>query len=370
MSKRSGWAYDAAAPPHYLGKAQKFQMKYDPALDGMRAIAVLSVVVFHVTHSWLPGGWAGVDVFFALSGYLITSILLAELAETGKIDLKRFYFRRALRLVPAFVLVLAFVGLIALLQNKIAIGFEAIAYSGSYLMNWNRAFDWGPQYLLGHTWSLAIEEQFYLVWPLFLIFAPTRLRLPLTIMLIICVVSWRIHLTWLGAGYNRTYNGFDTHADALLIGCVLAFVWKPKSTFRTPPWLSALTVGGMLTFLITVWYQSDFAQTVGYSAVALLSIALTICAKGEGWLRSTLSVSWLVFIGRISYGIYLWHYPLLHVIRPAVPGPSWILAIILTFAIAVVSFRVVEVRFLRLKDRWKSLPRDRSETFDTAITRH
>ena len=143
---------------------QKFQMRYEPSLDGLRAFSILSVVIYHLSEDSLPGGWSGVDTFFVLSGYLITRLLAGELVMNGEIQFLQFYIRRALRLGPALVCLLAFVVLLVLIFRDLNL-LRAAALSLIYMMNWNRAFDWFPPTLLGHTWSLSMEEQFYLLWP-------------------------------------------------------------------------------------------------------------------------------------------------------------------------------------------------------------
>ncbi len=196
--------------------------RYEPSLDGMRAVAVTCVVAFHATH-WLPGGWAGVDVFFVLSGFLITSLLAQEIEASGSIDLGSFYLRRALRLVPALtVMLLASLAVAVLLPSRTLEDVRAIGLAGTYLMNWNRAFALFPQAWLGHTWSLAMEEQFYLLWPAILLLIRARRPVTLISALVVLVTVWRLVLVLSGAPAERTYNGFDTHADGLLIGSALA----------------------------------------------------------------------------------------------------------------------------------------------------
>ena len=156
-------------------------MKYEPAFDGLRAVAIILVFLDHAWEPTFPGAWAGVDIFFVLSGYLITTMLANELFATGKIDYRNFYIRRILRLWPAFAVFLFVVVLkISLSDGHKTGSFEAVAVSAVYLMNWSKAFTWYEQYKLGHTWSLAMEEQFYLLWPalLALIFARRATCMP------------------------------------------------------------------------------------------------------------------------------------------------------------------------------------------------
>ena len=165
------------------------------------------------------------DIFFVLSGYLITTLLANELSATGKIDYRNFYIRRILRLWPAFAVFLLVVVLkISMSEGPKAGSFEAVAVSAVYLMNWSRAFIWWEQYKLGHTWSLAMEEQFYLLWPVLLAFIFARRAICCILGLIIVMITWRCFLALNGADPERTYNGFDTHGDALLIGVCWRFL--------------------------------------------------------------------------------------------------------------------------------------------------
>jgi len=153
-------------------------MKYIPSLDGLRAIAVTSVVIYHANQAYCPGGWAGVDVFFVLSGFLISTILLDEFATSKVIDFRKFYIRRALRLLPAFACLIFVLLIFSLASRHHRVqDLENILMSAAYLMNWNRAFGWipGDGGFLGHTWSLSMEEQFYFIWPVTLLLL-TRVR--------------------------------------------------------------------------------------------------------------------------------------------------------------------------------------------------
>src|SRR5579863_5969454 len=175
-------------------------LPYTPALDGLRAIAVIAVVFYHAWGRRVPGGWMGVDIFFVLSGYLITTIMIGEIRANKTVNLKSFYIRRWLRLTPAFSALLLALLLESLISHNVIKNLESIAISAAYLMNWNRAFEWLPERSLGHTWSLAMEEQFYLIWPLFLLHIfKLRNAEKLLIFAIIVVVGWRIALVCDGA---------------------------------------------------------------------------------------------------------------------------------------------------------------------------
>lgn len=328
-------------------------MKYDPSLDGLRAIAVLAVVIYHLTlEKMVPGGWAGVDVFFVLSGFLITSILHKELTSTDRIDLKSFYIKRFLRLFPAFIVVVGFSSLAALFsRNYFTEAMEAALFALTYTMNWSRAFNWGGDWMLGHTWSLAMEEQFYVLWPLFMLFVRRKMQFGVTLGLIALITGWRCYLALNGAEVVRTYNGFDTHADALLIGCLLAFKPNIAPSGPTASVLACVALAGifLLTHLDSVW-----TQTLGLSAASVVSAVLIASARRDGWLRTVLQWRPFVFTGRISYGLYLWHYPIWFIIYGQFQDWPWAIPVvaILSYAAAVISFFVVERPFLRLKSRF------------------
>lgn len=335
-------------------------MKYEPALDGIRAIAVLAVVVFHVSLSALPGGWAGVDVFFVLSGFLITTILTSEQTTTGGIRLKRFYLRRVLRLAPALFCTCLAAVVIAHWRGGMAdhVIWQAV-YSLLYIMNWVRAFE-GGGYPLGHTWSLAIEEQFYLLWPLFLIAVPARGRLPATAVLAVASLAWRWYLTANGASGNRTYNGFDTHADTLLMGCILGLIYDARRPAAVPAWLGFLSIAGLLVLFRFGNGELAFLQWSGSAIAGALSVVALLAARSEGLFTRLLSWGPVVYTGRISYGLYLWHPVILFAAEPyeahrgdglLAIAVSKTLVIGASFAAAALSFRFVEQPFLRLKHR-------------------
>jgi peptidoglycan/LPS O-acetylase OafA/YrhL len=229
-----------ASTPDCSGAAsgqQRFQ--YVPALDGLRGLAVVVVMIYHAAPELLPGGFLGVELFFVLSGFLITSLLLKEHDRSG-IQLGRFYMRRALRLTPALIVMLASVVLlswVALSGDAFRNTVSDAAFSLTYIFNWVRASDPGRSSFLGHTWSLCIEEQFYLLWPL-LLPAITMIgrRDRLTERLLVAVaaiVLWRMVLSNF-ASPMRIYNGLDTRADGLLLGCALgAAIHDGRLRFET-----------------------------------------------------------------------------------------------------------------------------------------
>ncbi|MBA2935950.1 acyltransferase [Sphingomonas sp. CGMCC 1.13654] len=328
-------------------------MKYEPALDGLRAIAVLGVVIFHVSSTALPGGWAGVDLFFVLSGFLITRLLDDEAARTGHISIRHFYIRRLLRLTPAFWCLLAFVVVLAIVERRWQI-LESVFLAGTYLMNWARAFSIGWRDYLGHTWSLAMEEQFYLLWPL--AFRKIREGNPRRwlIAALIAVVAWRCLLATIGAEPSRTYNGFDTHSDGLLAGCLLALTPVPTR------WLAICARWAILPVLMVIpifaglnedWYAT---ATWGLVLTWLVSVWLIVASLHPGWLRRAMSLTPFVFVGRMSYGLYLWHYPLIMLLEPRYGMVGSIAGAVIGFGLAVLSYYTVEKAFRQLRVRFET----------------
>jgi peptidoglycan/LPS O-acetylase OafA/YrhL len=330
---------------------------YKPQLDGLRALAITLVVIYHINPSLLPGGWIGVDVFFVLSGYLITSILEHELCATSSIATGNFYVRRVLRLTPAFWLLLAFVIFVDVLFSHKVDGLRAVFLSAAYLMNWNRAFGWYPQTLLGHTWSLAMEEQFYLVWPLILCVFGRRSPLGFILGAACAVVAWRVYLVCSGADPERTYNGFDTHSDALLIGCALAFAksGSPLESFSLRfGWVPIFVI---LLSSVTLTHESPLTQSFGLTITALAAAWLLWATLHDDRIARLFSIKPAVYTGRISYGWYLWHYPIIslgaHLTEKLGHRALFAAAsATLAFAIAALSHKYVEAPFLRMKARF------------------
>ncbi|WP_433705784.1 acyltransferase family protein [Paraburkholderia sacchari] len=282
-------------------------------LDGLRALAVLSVFFGHTGLTPVKGGYIGVEVFFILSGFLITRLLAAEHSASGRIDFLAFYGRRARRLYPALFGLLAAVALYCASEPKLDARME-ITPALFYFMNWVRAFGGYDAVLTGHTWSLAIEEQFYLLWPLALLalFWMRRATLGVVILAVVALV-WRAHLMKGGATDARIYGGFDTHAAGLLLGALMAFMpavwlrraghlWVPGAAFLIAVLFSDAAIGLALSP-----YGFAFANLAASVVIA------RVVTVQESLLVSNLNAGWLAGLGRVSYGFYLWHYPVIHV---------------------------------------------------------
>ena len=334
-------------------------MKYNPALDGLRAIAVLMVMCFHAMTPRTSGGYLGGDVFFVLSGFLITSLLVAETNRTGTIQLKRFYKRRLARLTPALLLMLATYMVLApfawprlSLSNDARDSLIALFYFSDYAS----AF-WSIPDNLRHTWSLAVEEHFYLAWPavvLLLHRVPSqKKRIAILGGMYIAFTLWRIKCDLSGGhSYDHTYYRFDTRLSGLTIGALLAFVLNTYQE-KTPSLdFNFLAPVSFFILALCTWrfgIASTAAMTYGIIGVELASLVLifVVVNTQNGWVYWLLSNRPVAFIGRMSYGLYLWHYPIFHYMWGQF---SWYVTLLvgsgISLALAVISYYTVE-RFAR-----------------------
>ncbi len=366
--------------PWNLDKGRRSgEMGYLPGLDGIRALAVLGVMLYHADLPWMPGGFLGVDVFFVLSGFLITSLILEEFDRRGKIDFKAFYIRRARRLLPALLLMLAVVGVAAaFFYRDAAPAFRTDAIASLFYVNnwWYIAADQsyfefiGRPPLLKHLWSLSIEEQFYLIWPaitlIALKFGKRRAVLITALVGAIASTIWMAVLS-VSNGFpeladpSRAYFGTDSHIMGLLIGAALAVVWRPgRLPTKLVPGAKILLTGiGVASLLAVIWvfWQvgefSGFLYRGGFLLFALLVAVLVAMASHPGSpFGAMLGTQPWRYIGQRSYGLYLWHWPIFMVTRPdldiGLDGlPLLILRFGLTFGVAELSYRYVEMPIRR-----------------------
>ena len=312
-----------------------------PELDGLRGLAVLLVVVSHLSETSLrPLGMAGVVIFFTLSGYLITGLLMAE-ASAGRISFGHFYARRARRLLPAALTCIAVVSAVTLAFGAFAPGltFASLAYGANWLLVVQPGGGAGP---LGHMWSLSIEEQFYLLWPLALVLL-LRVRLralvgPVLALGVLGSLALRVHYA---GDWARVYYGFDTRVDALLIGCALAlFLRRPfGSALAWLPWLLLISASTVVMGARTLYIVAPFVVAVLTAAVIAGRPARVLTWRPLG------------LVGQRSYGLYLWHWPVLVALRAVLDGPGWVVLTLiglpLSWAITVASWRWIEEPWLR-----------------------
>ncbi len=344
-------------------------------LDGLRAIAVAAVMAFHTGAGWAVGGFLGVDVFFVLSGFLITVLLVKEWQRRGRVSLRRFYARRALRLLPAVALLCTFLLIVGPVGTGVAARnalWKGVAGTLFYFQNWQQAFHLIPiLQLTDHTWSLAIEEQFYLVWPALLLgsiyWARRSGRDPLAAALVFALALAAVSavlkiVMWSGvSSQSRIYYGTDTRADSLLIGAALAILYAGGRLERLRRPLPALAPLAVLIIVAAFGFAHDNSARIyqgGLTAFALVCAVLIggIALAPGSPVGRLLALPPLVWLGRISYGIYLWHWPVFRYLHEARLGLSWgptqLVRIAVTLAAATISFYVLERPLLLLRHRF------------------
>jgi peptidoglycan/LPS O-acetylase OafA/YrhL len=345
-------------------------------LDGLRALAVTAVFLFHADFYWVRGGYLGVDLFFVISGFLITSLIVREVENTGRLKLGTFYWRRAKRLLPASMLMTTIVVMIAAMLAPDALPRlrRDVVASLAYVTNWELLhskvsyFEMvGRPPLMQHLWSLAIEEQFYLVWaPLSLFVLPRFGRQRLAHVAILIAVASVMTMSWLAAsmGYpesgdpSRLYFGTDTHGFSLLMGA--AFGLRRRSSpapgrtglvARGLSWMLGLTaLGGMIFLFTRMGEGTPLLYPWGFLAAAATGVVLVAAATHPGItfgrLLDNTPMRWL---GSRSYGIYLWHWPVFMLTRPGIDLPTvndngaFIIRLFLTLGLADCSYRYVEM---------------------------
>jgi peptidoglycan/LPS O-acetylase OafA/YrhL/CubicO group peptidase (beta-lactamase class C family) len=352
-------------------------LPYLPALDGLRALAVAAVLAYHGGLA-LYGGFLGVETFFALSGFLITALLLAEWRRDQRIDLLAFWRRRALRLLPALLLLLAATTFGTALVAPDRLGQLAgdSAASLAYIMNWHLVWSERSYFdaslrppLLQHLWSLAVEEQFYLLWPLLVAGGLRALRRGGLLAATIVVAAASSALMSVsydpGADPSRVYYGTDTRASGLLLGAALAMVWLPGRL----PWaannragialdlVGAAGLGGLLLAYTYLFESHPLLYRGGFQLVALSTMAVILAATHPRARLLPAMLGWapLRWLGVRSYGIYLWHWPVFAITRPGIDlpltgTPAVLLQMGLAVALAALSYRFVEapLRGMRL----------------------
>jgi peptidoglycan/LPS O-acetylase OafA/YrhL len=356
--------------PRPAGSSQR----YMPGLDGLRALAVLAVIAYHIGLSWAPGGLLGVGVFFTLSGYLITDLLMSQQESTGSLRMLDFWRRRARRLLPALFVMLAVVaGWVALLQRgQLPAVRGATIAAATYVSNWwliaqNSSYfaRFGPPSPLGHLWSLAVEEQFYLIWPWLLLLGlwltrrwPGRERrlMLLTMALALAIASIAAMASLYHPGYDptRVYDGTDTRAFALLIGAALAFACPSSRMAETVSarrrlLLDVAGAAGLVAIALLIWRTGQYSPFLYRGGMVALSVATAAVvwsvASPASRVGALLGRQPLRWIGVRSYGIYLWHYPIIVLTTPPNATPTLArssLQVAASIAVAALSWRFIE----------------------------
>ena len=381
----------AAANSRGDAQGTKPRLRHFPGLNGIRALSVLAIIAFHSGLSWIPGGYYGVDAFFVLSGFLITALLLAEWGASGSIDLRRFWGRRARRLLPALFLLVAVIGIVMTSAPDVFSttgAFESAFWTVFYGSNWFLVHSGVSYFSLSnqplpwtHTWSLAIEEQFYLLWPLLFLGvlgfgtrrrtgrAKRRRRLHMLFFLACggALASAALMGYLAPHGYNaRAYYGTDTRAQALLVGAAISIgvtlwgkaVWRTRS-LRVASGLAIAGVIGSGVLWATTSETSTFAFRGGFLAASLAAgaVVLGCVVAPRSLVVRCLELPPLPQLGRISYGMYLWYWPILLVTSGRLhwgPYELFALRVVLTVSIAALSYEFVEkpVRSGALR-RWR-----------------
>jgi peptidoglycan/LPS O-acetylase OafA/YrhL len=348
-----------------------------PALDGLRGVAILAVVGINAEWPFFKGGFLGVDLFFVLSGFLITTLLLEEGERRGTISLKRFFARRALRLMPALVVLLLTAGAYSILwrpEAQRADALKLVVASLCYASNWLIAIA-GVHGTLEHTWSLAVEGQFYVAWgvALWLLHRSGAGFRRIAVCVVACLLAstlWRVWLWIATHDVYRVYMGLDTRADTLLAGCLTALAIRSPGLMESAggraKWTGWMAGACWATFAVCV-ANAGYRDATTYLfvlplAAAASSLLVFLSMAGQPrWMMFALEWPGLVWLGRISYSVYLWHVPLKNILslsRLEALGMNALAAQGIRFAAFIIagcaSYYLVERPFLRLKARYGS----------------
>ncbi|MES2968673.1 MAG: acyltransferase [Pseudomonadota bacterium] len=331
-------------------------LAHDPVLDGLRAVALLAVMLFHARAGFLPGGFLGVDVFFVLSGYLISGLILSELHATGHLLYRRFALRRLLRLGPALLGIVA-VYLVA--APSVWPDYPGHFRDGVLALLWVSDISvalFGAPDFLGHTWSLAVEVHFYLIWPPLLVWTARRVSGANLWQVLLAgwlfLILMRLAMVAAGQNWTQMYYRFDSRLTGFVLGAAAAAFRAHGASCHTSRWLTRLP---LIALPCIGFHWGDLrAMILGVPLVELATAAAILTTQGTA-MRRWLAVPMLVGVGRISYGMYLWHYPVFRYLRDDLPWWA-VLAIGLpvTVLFATVSFLTIERWGMRLRPASKA----------------
>ncbi|MFM7623324.1 MAG: acyltransferase family protein [Actinomycetota bacterium] len=347
--------------------------RYIQSVDGLRAVAVIAVLLYHLGIDWIPGGFLGVDLFFVISGYVITGLILDSIERSGGLDLRAFYLSRIRRLVPALIAMVVFttiyIGVYA--PETVRRFLNDLSYVFTGTMNWalvNRQQDYfeaiGRPPLLQHTWSLAVEAQFYLIWPLVLLFVLryfgkkniSFVALAIALASGFALFIYSVQIDIRESAVSHVYFGTDTHSIGLFLGAALAVSWKPQNltkeiSKRAQDFVDLIGVFGFLGLISAFLFINESDPTlyrVAFPLTAIFGCATLISViHPASRFAPILSTKPALWIGERSYGIYLWHWIVFQLTRPSLDlvGDDWALyslRVLIVFALADISYRYIE----------------------------
>ena len=340
--------------------SEKAVIKYFPALDGLRGAMAIAVIIVHVNRDWFPGAPIVMDVFFVISGFLISMIIQKEIQKTGTLSILRFWQRRLTRLYPALLVVVACSLLMAslLIKDMSPVLYDALS-SIFYYSNWTKIYNYVYPGMFGHTWSLSVEEQFYLLWPVFFVLTLQlnlrKIHTTIILLLIACVsILWRIHLIDQGVPWSRVYYALETRMDAFVAGGVLAlhFDWL-RARANALKWHALLNLCALaLAILFITGRPFDINYFLWQQPLAIiLSMAaiLLLTSSRENFLKRFFSGKLCVFLGVRCYSFYLWHWPIIWLLLMTTELPKLTMLMIAftsTLLLSSLTYKFVEAPFL------------------------